>query len=90
MSNEVLLTLHLVQKIGQVKSGEGTLAADSICQPCVSSDTYFLVALLVGIGYMQWLELRNPGALQKGAMMLTHTSLAPEINLECDKTVTAL
>jgi len=50
----------------------------------------FLVALLVGIGYMQWLELRNPGALQKGAMMLTHTSLAPEINLECDKTVTAL
>ena len=32
---------------------------------------YFLVlSLVVGFGYMRWLEARNPGALQRGATML--------------------
>jgi amino acid transporter len=30
----------------------------------------FLASLLIGIGYMQWREARNPGALQRGAAML--------------------
>ena len=30
----------------------------------------FVVALIVGFGYMQWRESRNPGALRRGATML--------------------
>jgi amino acid transporter len=30
----------------------------------------FLAGLLIGYGYMQWLEVRDPGALQRGATML--------------------
>jgi amino acid transporter len=30
----------------------------------------FLAGLLTGYGYMQWLEVRDPGALQRGATML--------------------
>jgi len=30
----------------------------------------FLAGLLAGFGYMQWLEVRDPGALQRGAAML--------------------
>jgi amino acid transporter len=38
----------------------------------------FLVALLIGFGYMQWRERRNPGTLNRGATMLTHTGDAAE------------
>jgi hypothetical protein len=30
----------------------------------------FLVGLLIGVGYMQWREWRNPGVLLRGATML--------------------
>jgi amino acid transporter len=34
---------------------------------------FFLVLLVVGFAYMQWREWRNPGALDRGAMMLIRT-----------------
>jgi hypothetical protein len=33
----------------------------------------FFAMLLIGIGYMQWREWRNPGALNRGATMLTRS-----------------
>jgi hypothetical protein len=33
----------------------------------------FVVVLMVGFGYMQWLGARNPGALSRGATMLVGT-----------------
>jgi amino acid transporter len=42
----------------------------------------FLVTLLVGIGYMQWREWRNPGALRRGALMITRTGGTSEGELE--------
>ena len=33
----------------------------------------FFAMLLIGIGYMLWREWRNPGALRRGAMMLTRS-----------------
>ena len=44
----------------------------------------FLAALLVGFAYMQWRESRNPGALHRGAMMLTRGG-AVEVELESDE-----
>jgi hypothetical protein len=38
----------------------------------------FLVALLAGFAYMQWRESRNPGALNRGGMMLTGSGEAKE------------
>jgi amino acid transporter len=31
----------------------------------------FVVLMIVGLGYMYWREWRNPGALERGAMMIT-------------------
>ena len=31
---------------------------------------FFVVALVLGFGYMQWREARNPGVLRRGATML--------------------
>jgi amino acid transporter len=45
----------------------------------------FLVALLAGFTYMQWRESRNPGALRKGAMMLTHGSATSEAEMEWEE-----
>jgi L-asparagine transporter-like permease len=33
----------------------------------------FVVALIIGFGYMQWREARNPGALHRGATILVGT-----------------
>jgi amino acid transporter len=38
----------------------------------------FLVSLVFGFAYMQWREWRNPGALRRGAMMLTSIGSAGE------------
>ena len=38
----------------------------------------FVAALVVGFAYMQWRELRNPGALNRGAMMLVPGGLTAE------------
>jgi amino acid transporter len=48
----------------------------------------FLLALLVGFAYMQWRELRNPGALRKGALLLIRNGGTSEGELECDEPVT--
>jgi amino acid transporter len=50
----------------------------------------FLVALLVGFGYMQWRESRNPGALRRGAMMLIRTGAVPEDEVEPNEPVAPL
>jgi amino acid transporter len=42
----------------------------------------FLAGLLVGFAYMQWRESRNPGALDRGAMMLIRTGGVPESDVE--------
>jgi amino acid transporter len=47
----------------------------------------FLVALVVGFGYMQWLESRNPGALRRGATMLVGSRSTPEGDVDWDKPV---
>jgi L-asparagine transporter-like permease len=36
----------------------------------------FLVSLIVGFGYMQWREWRNPGALRRSALMLIRSGSA--------------
>jgi hypothetical protein len=50
----------------------------------------FLISLLVGFAYMQWRELRNPGALRKGALLLIRNGGTSEGELECDEPVTPL
>jgi len=42
----------------------------------------FAVALLVGFVYMQWRESRNPGALRRGATMLTRSGDTAEGEVE--------
>jgi amino acid transporter len=42
----------------------------------------FLLGLLAGFAYMQWRELRHPGALRRGAMMLVSTDAAAERGVE--------
>lgn len=37
----------------------------------------FSILLLVGFGYMQWRELRDPGVLRRGAAMLAHSDATP-------------
>jgi len=41
----------------------------------------FVVTLLAGFAYMQWREWRNPGALNRGAGMLTRTGEDSEVAL---------
>jgi amino acid transporter len=50
----------------------------------------FLVALLVGFAYMQWLESRNPGALRRGAMMLIRSGDTTEGEVERNEPITPL
>jgi amino acid transporter len=47
----------------------------------------FLIALVVGFGYMQWLESRNPGALRRGATMLVGSRSTTEGDVDWDKPV---
>jgi amino acid transporter len=44
----------------------------------------FIVALLAGFGYMQWLESRHPGALQRGATMLVGSRSSAEGEVDWD------
>ncbi len=44
----------------------------------------FVVALVVGFGYMWWLELRNPGALRRGATMLVGRRTDAEGDVDWD------
>jgi amino acid transporter len=46
---------------------------------------FFVAALLVGFGYMQWLEARNPGALLRGATMLVGSRSTAEGDVDWDK-----
>ena len=50
----------------------------------------FLVALLIGFVYMHWRESRNPGALYRGAMILTRSDSTAEGELGCDEAVAPL
>jgi hypothetical protein len=45
----------------------------------------FLTALILGFGYMQWLEARNPGALRRGATMLVGSRSSTEGDVDWDK-----
>jgi amino acid transporter len=44
----------------------------------------FLAGLVAGFAYMRWRESRNPGALQRGAMLLVPVVSAPERDVEPD------
>jgi amino acid transporter len=44
----------------------------------------FLVAMLVGFAYMQWLEAHDPGALQRGATMLVGSRSTAEGEVDWD------
>ncbi|HTW01675.1 MAG TPA: APC family permease [Streptosporangiaceae bacterium] len=44
----------------------------------------FVAALLVGFGYMQWRERRNPGALKRGATMLVGRPADAEGDVDWD------
>jgi amino acid transporter len=44
----------------------------------------FIVTLLAGFGYMQWLESRHPGALQRGATMLVGSRSSAEGEVDWD------
>ena len=48
----------------------------------------FLVSLVIGFAYMQWQESRNPGALRKGALMLTHRGETSEVEMQADEPIT--
>jgi amino acid transporter len=50
----------------------------------------FLTALILGFGYMQWLEARNPGALRRGATMLVGSRSTAEGDVNWDKPVIPL
>jgi len=45
---------------------------------------FFVVSLIVGFGYMQWLESHNPGALQRGATMLVGSRSTAEGEVDWD------
>jgi amino acid transporter len=45
----------------------------------------FLGAMIVGVGYMQWLEAKNPGALQRGATMLVGSRSTAEGEVDWDE-----
>ena len=47
----------------------------------------FLIALLVGFGYMKWLETRNPGRLGRGATMLVDGAPTEEGEAEGNETL---
>ena len=47
----------------------------------------FLVSLSVGFAYMQWRELRNPGSLHRGAVMLSRGGSAGEGETERNEPV---
>jgi amino acid transporter len=44
----------------------------------------FVVALILGFGYMQWRESRNPGVLRRGATMLVGRRTDPEGDVDWD------
>jgi uncharacterized membrane protein YccC len=44
----------------------------------------FVVALILGLGYMYWRESRAPGALARGATMLVGARLDPEGDVDWD------
>ena len=44
----------------------------------------FVVALLIGFGYMHWLETRRPGALERGATMLVGRRTNAEGDVDWD------
>ena len=44
----------------------------------------FIVGLLAGFAYMQWLESRHPGALQRGAAMLVGSRSSAEGEVDWD------
>ena len=46
-----------------------------------------VVALILGFGYMQWRESRNPGVLRRGATMLVGRRTDAEGNVDWDKPV---
>ena len=50
----------------------------------------FLAALILGFGYMQWLEARNPGALRRGATMLVGSRSSAEGDVDWDKPAASL
>jgi amino acid transporter len=45
----------------------------------------FIVLMLAGFPYMRWLELRNPGALQRGATMLVGSRSSSEGEVDWSK-----
>ena len=45
----------------------------------------FVAALIVGFGYMQWLEMRKPGALTRGATMLVGSRSTAAGDVDWDK-----
>jgi amino acid transporter len=45
----------------------------------------FLAALLMGFGYMKWLEFRNPGVLGRGAATIADTPLPADRKVEGNK-----
>jgi len=45
----------------------------------------FIVLMLAGFPYMRWLELRNPGALQRGATMLVGSRTSSEGDVDWSK-----
>jgi amino acid transporter len=47
----------------------------------------FVGALLVGFGYMHWLEARHPGALNRGATMLVGSRSTAEGEVDWDEPV---
>jgi hypothetical protein len=48
----------------------------------------FVVSLMIGFGYMQWLELRNPGVLRRGATMLVGRRTDAEGDVDWDAPTT--
>ena len=56
-------------------------------QPYNFAPYLFLAGLLLGIPYMLWLEARDPGALQRGAMMLVGRRGSAEDELNSDAPV---
>jgi amino acid transporter len=49
----------------------------------------FLLGLVAGFAYMQWLEARDPGALQRGATMLVGSRSTNEGEVDWDRPVQA-
>jgi amino acid transporter len=50
----------------------------------------FVGALVLGFGYMQWLETRKPGALRRGATMLIGSRSTAEGDVDWDKPIAPL